>query len=65
MEFKLDPKKDMNGYHLKDFIFEESFYNEWIKLWSLKKHNRIIKNIENFFNSKELFMTIHNIKDKY
>lgn len=63
MEFKLDPLKDMNGYHLKDHIFKESFYNKWIKDWSLNKHIRIIKNIENFVNSQEPFMSIYNIKN--
>lgn len=64
MELNLDKNKDMKGYRLKEFFFKEDFYKKWIDLWNLKKHESILKNIENYIQSNELFMSKYNIKKK-
>jgi len=64
MKLKLDKSKDMEGYRLKKFFFEECFYEQWIDLWTSNKHKEILKNIENFINSREPYMSIYNIKEK-
>ena len=64
MKLKLDKNKDMEGYRLKKNFFEEGFYKQWIDLWTSNKHKEILKNIENFINSKEPYMSIYNIKGK-
>ena len=56
MYLNLDPKRDLNGYRLRQRFFETKFYDNWILNWSKKKHNLIIKNINNFLNSKDYFI---------
>jgi len=55
MELKLDPMKDLNGYRLKERFFSTEYYNEWIKKWSINKHYKILKNIDNFISSNDFF----------
>ena len=56
MYLNLDPKRDLNGYRLRQRFFETKFYDNWILNLSKKKHNLIIKNINNFLNSKDYFI---------
>ena len=56
MYLNLNTKKDLNGYRLKQRFFETKFYDEWILDWTKKKHNLILKNINNFLNSNDYFM---------
>ena len=48
MYLNLDPKRDLNGYRLRQRFFETKFYDNWILNWS--------KNINNFLNSKDYFI---------
>lgn len=47
--------KFVGGY---DGMWTNKFYEYWIKNLSVEKHNKVIKNIENFINSKESFINI-------
>lgn len=47
--------KFVGGY---DGMWTNKFYEYWVKNLSVEKHNKIIKNIENFINSKENYINI-------
>lgn len=47
--------KFVGGY---DGMWTNKFYEYWVKNLSVEKHNKIIKKIENFINSKENYINI-------